>query len=79
MISKRQIMTKGLKTVTSICQDTTEVQFTRPKLCILPNVLIHTMQTENFGQYVLNFIFVGMIQNVILFYAFHGSLSKEEI
>ena len=28
----RQIMTKGLQTVTSICQDTTEVQYTRPRI-----------------------------------------------
>ena len=30
----RQIMTKGLQTVTSICQDTTEVQYTRPKIML---------------------------------------------
>ena len=32
MISQRQIMTKGLQTVTSICQDTIEVPYTRPNI-----------------------------------------------
>ena len=47
---------------------------------IFTGKLIQCKQTEGFGQYVLNFLFVSMIQNVILFSAFHCSLSsKEEI
>ena len=74
-------MTKGLHTVISFYQDTTEVQCTRHREfhCIAGKFIL-CKQTEGFGQYVLNFLFVSMIQNVILFSAFHCSLSsKEEI
>ena len=68
----RQVMTKGkgLQTGVYLCQDITKMQCTRHRKLCLWQVLINTKQKEDFEQYVLNFLYVSMIQNVLCFLLF---------